>query len=223
MLLASILALLKYANIKDTNDKIFSPRSFVQMLETEKPKLFDDMKFCINYCSQLIAADNHEEALMEWGRFITIEFCPQLEIEIDDKTTEIPEVAYFLARTETGDLDLPEDPSDQFKGNSYNYHIDDEIIFTAEIGTIHSVKGETHTATLYLESYFQEKHDSDRILGVLAGDRSQATKAHTAMNMKMAYVGMTRPTDLLCFAIHADRISQGQIELLMENWDIEYV
>lgn len=82
------------------------------------------------------------------------------------------------------------------------------------IGTVHSVKGQTHTATLYLESYFQKdgrgaqakSYESQRLANqflrnTLVGNEGTRTK----QSAKMAYVGLSRPTHLLCFAIHKDR------------------
>jgi hypothetical protein len=38
-----------------------------------------------------------------------------------------------------------------------------------EVGTVHSVKGETHTATLYMETFFNKKYEIQRIKEILSG------------------------------------------------------
>ncbi|MDB5185615.1 MAG: hypothetical protein JWL85_138, partial [Candidatus Saccharibacteria bacterium] len=76
---------------------------------------------------------------------------------------------------------------------------------------------------LYVETYFNRKHDSDRILNILIGNRPTTIPPETQKNMKMAYVGMTRATHLVCFAIHKSRITQEQIDSLIDKWDIDHI
>jgi DNA helicase-2/ATP-dependent DNA helicase PcrA len=78
-----------------------------------------------------------------------------------------------------------------------------------EIATIHSTKGQTHTATLYLETCFYKKHESQRLslqflLEPLKGTEGKQVK----QSAKMVYVGFSRPTHLLCFAVHRDRFEE---------------
>ncbi|MFA5778781.1 MAG: UvrD-helicase domain-containing protein [Elusimicrobiota bacterium] len=103
--------------------------------------------------------------------------------------------------------------------NDTNIYKDGNV--SIEIGTIHSVKGETHTATLYLESsYF--KCETEKILKVFYGEQLTVSekvgrKAETA---KMAYVAMSRPTHLLCFACKKDHITGHENDLKNNGWDI---
>lgn len=91
-----------------------------------------------------------------------------------------------------------------------------------QVNTIHGVKGETHTATLYLETFYY-KFEGQRLLDFLKGNYNQekANQAHTKANLKMAYVGMSRPTHFLCVAIHQDRISGHESDLENNGWTID--
>lgn len=75
------------------------------------------------------------------------------------------------------------------------------------VGTIHSVKGETHIATLLLdvENYkeFESSYFFKKDCGKLfCGDQYQRTKSsRLEYRLKTAYVAMSRPTHLLCVAL----------------------
>lgn len=97
------------------------------------------------------------------------------------------------------------------------YSLDDVEI---EVNTIHSVKGETHAATLYLETYFDKKYESERIHPQLSGVINTDKSEKNISTLKMAYVGMSRPKYLLCMAIHKDRFTFDS-ESLRELWVIE--
>lgn len=97
------------------------------------------------------------------------------------------------------------------------YGLDDVEI---EVNTIHSVKGETHAATLYLETYFDKKYESERIHPQLSGVINTDKSEKIISTLKMAYVGMSRPKYLLCMAIDKDRFTFDS-ESLRELWVIE--
>lgn len=90
-----------------------------------------------------------------------------------------------------------------------------------EVGTIHSAKGETHAATLVLET-FSRTHDLQKLLPVLTGQINASDLSRTEKNhCKCIYVGMTRPAHLLGLAICADHLRNGDSETLRgRGWNI---
>lgn len=90
-----------------------------------------------------------------------------------------------------------------------------------EIGTIHSVKGETHDATLVLETKFNQ-HDINQLMGHISGlDTSKITASRKSKFMRQLYVATSRPRHLLCLTIHEENISDPQTEALKAlGWDI---
>ena len=79
------------------------------------------------------------------------------------------------------------------------------------VGTIHSVKGETHDATLVLETQFHE-WDIQQSLNHLAGITKEAIKGKRAARAaRLLYVGMSRPRHLVCLAMNREHISDAQI------------
>lgn len=91
-----------------------------------------------------------------------------------------------------------------------------------EVGTVHSVKGETHTATLYLESSYQKKTDSQRLLPFLKGKYPAGLlgKAHHIENLKIAHVAMSRPTHLLAFACCRKTVAGHEDALAENGWEL---
>ncbi|MDI3545034.1 MAG: ATP-dependent helicase UvrD/PcrA [Rikenellaceae bacterium] len=71
------------------------------------------------------------------------------------------------------------------------------------IDTVHGVKGETHTATLYLETKYYDnssKYFCDELTGHISEKKSGSKRKNQAL--KIAHVAFSRPTHLLCISIH---------------------
>lgn len=94
-----------------------------------------------------------------------------------------------------------------------------------DIGTVHSVKGETHFATLYLETRYQKDCDASRLIEFLKGNRltAQLKKAHHQQNLKIAHVAFSRPTHLLAFACRSSSIEGHEKGLRSNGWVIRSV
>lgn len=85
--------------------------------------------------------------------------------------------------------------------NKFNYS-NGEITFDIEVSTIHKVKGETHTATLVLET-FKNDYDLKVLLNLLKGKKRKSYDD----KKKLLYVAMSRPTHLLCLAMNKNHLS----------------
>ena len=101
-----------------------------------------------------------------------------------------------------------------------------------EITSVHAVKGQTHCATLYLESYFQKdgngvnakSYESQRLKDQFLGTQMQSNVGdRVKQSAKMAYVGFSRPTDLLCIAVHKDRFDNLLNGINQQEWEIKEV
>ena len=84
--------------------------------------------------------------------------------------------------------------------------------------TIHGVKGETHDATLYLETDRMGASDLRRILYCFGVDKKGSSSLYD-YSRKLAYVGMSRPRKLLCVAMQSETYakSKGAFD---SNWEI---
>ncbi|MBJ7539730.1 UvrD-helicase domain-containing protein [Marinomonas transparens] len=103
------------------------------------------------------------------------------------------------------EVDLPDSHLEEGAGernNLYRHKFNDsDNTIDLRLGTIHSVKGQTHTATLLLEST-----NRGPILGQLKPYLLGEQRANEATGSKKnwlntLYVGLTRPTHLICLAI----------------------
>ncbi|MFM1907427.1 MAG: hypothetical protein RLZZ591_1104 [Pseudomonadota bacterium] len=91
------------------------------------------------------------------------------------------------------------------------------------LATIASVKGETHLATLVLESCHDRKYDLKSVLPYLCGESSAAavTDEDAKSQLMNVFVAVSRPRRLLAFAMHADRASaESKKKLIARGWQI---
>ncbi len=104
-------------------------------------------------------------------------------------------------------------------------HPPDDPKVEIQVGSIHSVKGQTHTATLVLDTYFHEHHLAALkpwLLGQKTGRGKEGTR--NLSRLKQHYVAMTRPTHLLCLALREDAFTCEEISQLKNlSWRIARV
>nr|WP_176453909.1 UvrD-helicase domain-containing protein [Aliivibrio wodanis]VVV06794.1 RecBCD enzyme subunit RecB [Aliivibrio wodanis] len=86
------------------------------------------------------------------------------------------------------------------------------------ISKIHKAKGETHTATLIMETY-KKGYDINQLLPLLKGQK----KKNLLAKKKVLYVGMTRPTHLLCLAIHRSYLTIRKKRITLSAQDLEQI
>ncbi len=104
-----------------------------------------------------------------------------------------------------------------------NIYTSDDI--DIQVGTVHSVKGQTHTATLFLEC-FSYDFNGNQLIDYLTGEKVYSSKdgKNKKCALKVAYVAMSRPTHFLCAAFHKDKIPTTAHRKLQElGWSIEIV
>lgn len=98
-----------------------------------------------------------------------------------------------------------------------------------ELGTVAGMKGETHSASLVLESYGGVSRKCDVALGLeyIAGipEKTLGALPKTQQaQMRNLYVAMSRPTTLLCLAANESRVPQKVRDALVaKGWHIETV
>ena len=91
-----------------------------------------------------------------------------------------------------------------------------------EFGSIHSVKGRTHLATLVLETY-SKTHNMKAILKYLCNKPPKSMGTNHS-RLKCQYVAMTRAKALLCLAIPVEFVDEKTQKLLKGiGWTIKLV
>ena len=107
---------------------------------------------------------------------------------------------------------------DQIETSEKNIFIDSIRGRRIEFDTIHGVKGETHDATLYLETDRQRASDLNRILPYYGVGKPGKSNLFD-YSRKLAYVGMSRPKKLLCVAMQAKTYEKSN-GVFTDDWEI---
>lgn len=121
--------------------------------------------------------------------------------------------------------------TDTHRDNIYRYPTDNSRV-SIKVGSVHSVKGQTHTATLVLETYWH-CHNLESLLTSLLGDSigKNTKRGRHQDRLKVHYVAMTRPTHLLCLAMKHGTFENvdGSLDedvlqkLAGRGWNIKYL
>lgn len=113
--------------------------------------------------------------------------------------------------------------SDENNKNVYTY-IDENNgrRVDIEFGSIHSVKGRTHLATLVVET-FTRAGNMQSIIKYICGEHSKI-KSNNLVRLKCQYVAMTRARGLLCLALPIESVDDGTIVKLQKiGWQVSII
>lgn len=121
-----------------------------------------------------------------------------------------------------------ESASEKVENRIYTFSANGEEV-RIHFDTIHGVKGETHKATLYLETFNRVYDIGSKILEFIISTERQRTRqrANDAFRKRLplAYVAMTRATHFICLAVHKDRYTVDH-KAYFENskeWNLIYI
>lgn len=176
---------------KDTEGKNYTASSLYRMLcEFESFKFKEWMLEIV----ELIGLDeDNQDANSVKSKIIEI-----IEHVLDDEE---------LSKVETFISDSPNSAggvlTNSTKKNVWAFENENGEKVEVEIATVHKVKGETHSATLYLETETASSSDLKRIISLFQG-RQLDKRPIYEKSRKIAYVGMSRPTHLLCVAMQKE-------------------
>ncbi|WP_457644299.1 UvrD-helicase domain-containing protein [Persephonella sp.] len=199
-LLNALLKILRIENIKYDNDSYFTERKLLKFLRENFPEEYEKFKLNIYKICLHIINNNIEDAkklFIENLNFMLKEIFNQERLS--EKTKE------FLLNTKKSGEKITEN-----KCLNKNIITIDGI--TLHIGTVHSAKGETHTATLYLETEYKNGKDIRRVLPCFHAEN--ATKLNNKedvfyQSLRMTYVGFSRPTHFLCVAVNEKSLGRN--------------
>ena len=166
-------------------------------------------------------------------RAVWIGLCPSLKLlgaTLGGGDAGSPAAIDFLTWRDAG---LPPQPAVQVQvhaaaPNSYRYS-DGSASVDIRLSSIHVAKGQTHLATLVLETYNQS-HFLHSLRPWLFGKHqngARCTNDKAAQRLLQIYVAMTRPTHLLCLALRSGSLGVGatyisnQEKLIARGWRIQ--
>jgi len=196
----ALLKILRIENIKYDYDSYFTERRLLKLLRENFPKEYEKFKLNVYKICLHVINNNIEEA-----KNLFIENLKFVFGEIFKRKNFSEKTEKFLNNTEEFEKKIIE--IDDLKRNIIT--IDD---ITLHIGTVHSVKGETHTATLYLETEYWNNKDIKRVLPCFYGiDVNKVKKKGNrhSQSLRMSYVGFSRPTHFLCVAANEKSLDKN--------------
>ena len=211
----SILKVLRLSEKRDENNRHFTATSLKEFLELNGNwEPFRKVVYFLLDKNCELNTERWEKVTRYLIKILnTKELCGQ-----GNEFMAFSEDTCLSERVEGGQEDAGENIIKQLGGNKLMYLNE----FEMELSTIHGVKGETHDATLLLETRFHE-FDLGTMLSYLTNESVKPTGKRKIKFMRQFYVAMSRPQYLLCLAIHSDRISESDKELLENNegWKIK--
>ncbi len=157
---------------------------------------------------------------------------PQQQLQWQRWTKPLVEITSgLLGQAEVGRADEflgweaapAEQPAADQAGNIFVYPAQAPEV-QIKVGSIHSVKGETHLATLVLDTHYKGSH-LGRIKRWLTGEKfglaAGPRHADIRASLKQHYVAFTRPSHLLCVAMRRDALSDVELaQMRARHWRI---
>ncbi|TRW23616.1 AAA family ATPase [Flavobacterium zepuense] len=199
-------ALIKILRFEDI---YFSKRELLDYLETTHAEKYIDLKRNLYLWSINLVRNKFEEVYLSVKSYVP-DFLYIFGKNINESSSFI--------NTASSTQQIFVAPTPVKNPNQENFHG-----FDINISTIHSVKGETHTATLYLETYYQngnDNYETQRLSDQFKFANFCKTKKYHKQSTKMAYVGFSRPTHLLCVAVCKTRFDSHLRDINADKWNI---
>lgn len=218
-ILNGILRIIRIERISNPiNGRSFTKRSFVDFIKHEHASFYNDFKLRLYQIAALNVNRKTTEALPALIKLTT---------DILDKLGKVlTSSKKFIA---TKHVPVPGAAVSEIFAEKANCFSKDGV--NIEITTVHAVKGQTHTCTLYMESFYQidvgrkGQYESSRVADQLNG-APLPEEAHEFIkqSLKMTYVGFSRATHLLGFAIHKSRFDTLYVgKPKLDRWDVKQV
>lgn len=133
-----------------------------------------------------------------------------LQVKNRDNTNIIAKLPEFFMEQET---------EYEKRNIDKNVHFDFKTGFKIQFCTIHSIKGQTHDATLYLETNYKNGSDLCRILFCYGVGQSGRSDLYD-YSRKLAYVGFSRPSKLLCIAMKESTYERCKESTLVDKCEV---
>lgn len=213
-ILNAFLKILRLENINTADDRLFTKKKLIDFIRDKDLQKYDELNLKLYNWSIGVIQEKTDDV---WNG---IKAYVSTLLAMFDKT--ISASSDFI---NTDNSEISDENSDFFAPTNHYKEEGLEI----EITSVHAVKGQTHCASLYLESYFHKdgnganakSYESQRLARQFLGTQIQSTVGNRVkQSTKMAYVGFSRPTDLLCIAVRKDRFDNFLSEIDRDVWEI---
>ncbi|NML70824.1 ATP-dependent helicase [Chryseobacterium sp. RP-3-3] len=208
-------------NIPGDSSKMYRKSIFIQLIKSKGDAYYDVFKNRLfNWCYLIVVEENYEKVFDEYVDYIR------------NQLTDL--IANFRIANSEG-----------FINKEFNFNLAEMIEpeqvedggLVVKLGSVHSVKGQTHCATMYVETDYYTS-ELAKLTVFVKGTKKEAefigcnplffqeqnfshlNKVRSNETLKMMYVGFSRPTDLLCFAIRRDNVRHDVEKFREAGWTI---
>lgn len=219
-ILNALLKILRIENIHADDNRPYTIYKSMDYLRQKSQPNYDELNLKIFQCTMNIIRNNADQALNDLRAYVYT----FISYFVDNHTLS-SNCNTFINDDKTG--------IHTAQPNNYSVaNLIEENNLKIEITSVHAVKGQTHDATLYLESYFNQdgnginakSYESQRLANQFLGEPLESTTTErNKQSIKMAYVGFSRATQLLCIAIHKDRFDQYLSSIDRTLWEVKDV
>ena len=183
------------------NNKIFTKTSFYEFVSSTNENFLTELNTQIAkfYCDQ--------ESFDNFSGYVIGLLEDNLKLKLNGDSKK-----YLSEKV------LMEVKQEQAENNNIFKHNHDGTEISFQIATVHSVKGETHTATLYLDTKFH-KNSIKYIEQQLNGNSYNKKNEKTEKALKVTHVAFSRATHLLCIAVEKSSLNvsalpNGKFEII---------
>jgi DNA helicase-2/ATP-dependent DNA helicase PcrA len=192
--------------------RYYRPADFevlIRAIDKESAGVYDQFRGVLYKATLHIAKSEMEEAYQTLTKFINSEISQWLGIIPSQELVE------FIGTFQSYPAAIPNKKEGVLIG----------------AGTIHSVKGQTHCATMYIETSFH-KYETQHVPTGFFGDghglllsskdkKGSEEDVRAKQALKMLYVGFSRPTHLLCFAVLEENVKDSLQKFYDAGWEID--
>lgn len=212
----ALVCLLRKLNVYDSDRKFFSKTRLENKIMLIGEDDFNDYKLLIYQTSVLLFQKHYSECHTLLVGFLKGSF--SRIFEISDNNPMLADYCEKEFDTELLNAEIPAAFPD------------------IEIDSVHSAKGQTHCATMYVETSFKD-YESSHLFKIkkkatrkrpevlypnpLFQEKAEYAQVTCKAVMHMMYVGFSRPTHLLCYASYKHNWSNERIEKMEQlGWKI---
>ncbi|MBS4211608.1 UvrD-helicase domain-containing protein [Neobacillus rhizophilus] len=211
LLINSLLHATRIENIKN-KDKWYSDKSLLQTIAEKNEQLVINLNKRI--AKWILNTKNGQQIHEELAKFITCKFIPYLKGS-KQVTKDLKDFCTTKHISEQKDSTKETEQINTYTHVVGNFEGEVKI----NLDTVYNVKGETHTATLYLETFYK-KYDLFHLVEYLKQNHTKLKGKEKTNALCVAYVGLTRPTHFLCLAMRQETLDGNEEELKKVGWNI---
>lgn len=205
-ILNSFTRILDLEELKDENGRRFRKSTLMQFIKNQSEEYYNDFKAKLySWCFRIVVHQQKEEVYKEIVSFVNSnDFIGLNWYNLENyQPMIISKSKQFIVST---DFQLKEKPKEVSKKKG-----DIQL----DLASVHAVKGQTHCATMYIESAYKRPiYDTQKVVKTKGKDKSnpllleehKCNGTYDKQALKMMYVGFSRPTHLLCFVVLEENV-----------------